>query len=235
MLTSTQLNQVGNFDTATINNLNPSLGGGVDALSAAGACDLTKLVTELTVSGTKAYTLAAPTTAGDRKIVRCVAATSSPLGTLTVSSPDTTTGFACSATFLFDTVGQEIEFQATSGLLWRAVRIKRAGTSGTDGVVIGTTVINTKNMWMKYILSVTGTVSSTTTKALPNGSAVGERISISVSTAASIPSGTLGGVYVDQTGAARTGAVFDNVADTVMLEWDGSSWQSVLNSGVTWS
>lgn len=227
--------KVGNFDQTTINQLAADTGSLVESISAAGALSLGVFVTELSVDGTKAYTLAAPTFAGQRKLIRCIAATNTPLGTLTISSPDDTTGFVCSTTFVFDTVGQAIELRATSGLKWRCERVNRAGTSGNNGVVVGTTVLTGKNLWSAYLCSVTGTVSSTTTKALPNGSAVGEIITIATTTAASIPSGTLGGTYVDLTATARTGFVIDNAADACVFMWNGSAWQAQFNSGGVFS
>lgn len=237
MLTETQIAQIGNFDASAIANLRDSIGAGIDAVSAAGAASLTTYLTELTVSGTKAYTLAAPTVAGQRKLVRCISAASSPLGTLTVSSPDTTAGFVCSATFIFNAVGQEVEFVATSGLLWRAVRVKRAGNLT---VVVGTDVLTGFNLNATYLLSVTATVSSTGTKALPNGSAIGERCVLSNSVAASTPIGNINGTYVDLLGTARTdigaiGAVPTTTAigDMAILIWTGSAWQIEFMGGVT--
>jgi hypothetical protein len=230
MLSETHLSEVGNFNPEVIGQLRPALSGGVDAVSAAGALDLGKYVTELTVSGTKAYTLAAPTVAGLRKRIVCVSAASTPLGTVTISSPDDTAGFVCATTFTFDTVGQAIELLATSALKWRCVRVQRAGTSGNNGVVIGTTVLTGLSLWAVYLCSVTGTVSSTTTKALPNGSAVGEMITVSCTTAALSPSGTLGGSYVDLTATARTGMVLDATTDTAVFTWNGSAWQAQYNT-----
>lgn len=227
MLTEDQLSKVGNFDTSTIANLRDSIGAGLDSVSAAGALSLTAYLTELTVSGTVAYTLAAPTVAGQRKRIVCVSAASTPLGTVTISSPDDTAGFVCATTFTFTAVGQAIELVATSGLKWRAVRIQRAGTIGANGVVIGTTVLTGLSLYANYPCSVTGTVSSTTTRALPNGSAVGEICNVSCTTAASIPSGTLGGTYVDKGGAARTGLVLDATTDWNTFMWTGSAWQDI--------
>lgn len=236
MLSETHLSEVGNFDTTTINSLRTALGGGVDAVSASGACDLTKYVTELTVSGTKAYTLAAPTVAGQRKRIVCVSAASVPAGTLTVSSPDTTTGFVCPATFFFDYVGQAIELIATSGLLWRCTRVQRAGGTA-DNVVVGTTAITNK-LWLRYCLSVTGTVSST----LPNGAAVGERIQVINTTAALTPIGTLDGAFIGGAAVAYThlgaiGVVASTtvVGDCALLEWDGTAWAVLFQSGTTLS
>lgn len=229
------LGRVGNFDQATINQLATDTGSLVESVSAAGALSLNTYVTELTISATMAFTLAAPTFAGQRKLIRCVAATSTPLGTVTISSPDNVTGFVCATIFTFDTVGQAIELRATAGLKWRCERVIRAGTSGNNGVVVGTTVLTGKNLWAVYLCSVTGTVSSTTTKAMPDGSAIGEMMTVATTTAASIPSGTLGGNYVDATATARTGFVIDNAADQCIFTWNGSAWQAQFNSGGTFS
>lgn len=241
MLSETHLSEVGNFNTEAIGQLRPGLGGGIDAVSAAGALDLTKYVTELTVSATKAYTLAAPTVAGQRKRIICVAATSTPLGTVTISSPDTTTGYACSATFTFTDVGQAIELVATTGLLWRCVRVQRAG-GAADAVVVGTTVLTGLNLWLRYCCSVTGTVSSTTTKGLPNGSAVGERCIVTCSTAALTPIGSIDGTFVGMINEAYThlGAIgvvasATVVGDCAVLEWTGSAWSVVYQNGCTLS
>lgn len=241
MLSETHLGEVGNFNTETINQLRPALTGGVDAVSAAGALDLTKYVTELTVSGTKAYTLAAPTVAGQRKRIVCVSAASTPLGTVTISSPDDTAGFVCSTTFTFTDVGQAIELQATTALKWRATRVQRTG-GAADAVVVGTTVLTGLNLWLRYCLSITGTVSSTGTKALPNGSAVGERCIITNSTAALTPIGSIDGTFTGMIAEAYThlGAIgvvasATVVGDCAVLEWTGSAWAVIYQNGCTLS
>lgn len=196
----------------------------IDAVSASGACSLARIVTELTVSGTKAYTLAAPTAVGQRKIVRCVSAASSPLGTLTVSSPDDTAGFVCAASFLFTAAGQEIELESTTALKWRCIRKKR---TGAKTLVIGTTVTTgICNMEAQILCSVTGTVASLTTKGIPNGSAVGERISVVCSVADTTPHGDIAGAFISHLGAAAT-ALDDMVAvgDGGNFVWNGAAWQ----------
>jgi hypothetical protein len=240
MLTSTQINQVGNFDQETINNLGRQLGT-IEAISAAGALSVDVGITHLTVSGTVAYTLAAPEVAGQRKIIRCVAATSTPLGTVTISSPDDTTGFVCASAFTFTDVGQAIELRATSALKWRADRVLRVG-GAVNAVVVGTTVLTGLNLWQRYCCSVTGTVSSTGTKALPNGSAVGERCIVTCSTAACTPVGSLDGVYTGMIATAYThlGAIgvvasATVVGDCAVLEWDGQAWSVLYQNGCTLS
>lgn len=235
MLDDTNLKKVGNFDSTTIAQLADAVGAGIDAVSAAGALALDKYVTELSVSGTKAYTLAAPTVAGQKKKIVCVSAASTPLGTLTISSPDTTTGFVCASTFQFDAVGQTLELTATSGLLWRATRIVRAGGAAND-VVVGTTVLTGVNMKAVYYCSVTGTVSSTTTKGIPNGSSVGEICQVAVSTAASTPSGTISIAGLTNAGAAAT--TLGTMAATTnyaTLYWTGSAWIVLGNATLVMS
>jgi hypothetical protein len=239
MLSETELAQVGNFNTSAIAGLRSALSGGIDAVSAAGALDLAKYVTELTVSGTKAYTLAAPTVAGQRKKITCVSAASTPLGTVTVSSPDDTAGFVCASAFTFDAAGQSIELIATSALKWRATRIQR---SGKRAVVVGTTVLTGLNLSQIYSLSVTGTVVSDSTKGLPNGSAVGERCNLVCDTAALSPIGSITGTYKNMLGTAATDiqaigvvASASVVGDMVTLEWDGAAWQAIFIAGVTFA
>lgn len=233
MLTSAQLQAVGNFDASTIANLADAVGQGIDSVSAAGALATDRYVTELTVSGTKAYTLAAPTTAGQRKRIVCISAASTPLGTVTITSPETAAGLACSATFTFTAAGQAIELVASNATvpLWRCSRVQRAGV---QAVVVGTDVLTGLNLAANYALSVTGTVSSTTTKGLPNGSAAGEVIVISNPTAASIPVGNITGVYTSLLGVAATDLqAIGATTDTCVLMWTGSAWQVMYLVGIT--
>lgn len=209
-------------------------GAAVDAISTtAQACSLTRIVTEFTVSGTMTATLAAPTYVGQKKILRCVSGASTPKLTLTVSSPDDTTGFVCSSTFIFDTAGQEIELEATAALKWRAVRVKRAGGTA-DNVVIGTTVLTGYNLWAQYCCSVTDTVSSTGTKALPNGSAIGETVLVGCSTAGGTPVGNINFTGVTSAGAAATDLqAIGATTDYVSLQWTGTAWLPLVASGIT--
>jgi hypothetical protein len=196
----------------------------VDSLAAPGALSLDILISQLSVDGTDAFTLAAPTRTGQRKIVRCVAAANTPAGTLTVTSPDDTTGFVCAASFFFTAVGQEIELEATPALKWRCVRKKRVGSKT---IVIGTDVLTgICNMEFLIRTSTTGTVASATTKGLPNGSAIGERIQITEITAADTPHGDLSGTFLDHAGAAKVGLDDFTVAkEGGTFVWTGAAWQ----------
>jgi hypothetical protein len=204
-------------------------GTNVQALSAAGAVSTTAELTELTISGTKAYTLAdGPAgVAGRIKKIVCVSAASTPAGTLTIASPDDTTGFVCPATFFFDSVGQTLVLRWT-GTKWRCIQKIR---TGYKTLVVGTTVTTGIANMSHIVLSVTGTVASTTTMALPNGAAVGERLLISCSTAASTPHGDLGGTYISKLGVA--GTVLDDftaVTDHLNLEWTGAAWAVMIQN-----
>ena len=195
----------------------------VDAVVAPGALSLVREVTELSVDGTDAFTLAAPTTVGQIKTVRCVGAANTPAGTLTVSSPDDTTGFVCAASFFFDTVGQEVTFEATSALKWRCIRKKRVGAKT---LTIGTTVTTgICDMCSHIRTSTTGTVASLTTKGIPNGSAIGERIEICEITAAGTPHGDIAGTFLDHAYAAKTALDDFTVAkEGGTFVWNGSAW-----------
>lgn len=211
-----------------------------EAVSAAGALAPTTPLTELTVSGTKAYTLADGPAgiAGTRKRIVCVSAGSTPLGTVTIASPETAAGFACSAAFTFTAVGQEINLLWT-GTKWRAIEVKRAGSTT---VVVGTTPLTGLNLFLDYLLSVTATVSSTGANALPNGSAVGEVCTLTNTVAASTPIGNIDGVYTGPDGVSYThlgtiGVVASATAmgDFATLTWDGQRWVVMNTAGCTLS
>jgi hypothetical protein len=241
-MTADQLNHIATGQKALQDALS-----GVDAtgaseregVSAAGACDPMVPITELTVSGTKAYTLADGRFAGQKKRIVCVSAASTPLGTLTIATPEATVvGQKCGATFVFDTAGQALDL-VWSATGWRAQRVQRAGMLA---VTPGTTVLTGFALALNYSCAVTGTVAGTGTGGLPNGSAVGERCIVTCSTAASTPIGSLDGVFKDLLGAAAThlGAIgvvasASVVGDICVLEWDGAAWQVIYLAGVTLS
>lgn len=230
---ATTLARVGNFDQGTINQLAADTSSLVEAMSVAGAISHNAYSTELTVSGTMAFTLAAPTFAGQRKRITCVSAASTPLGTVTVTSPDDTTGFVLPSTLVFTAVGQSIELVGTSALKWRARSLQRAGA---QTLVVGTTLTAGLVLASTYLLSVTGTVSSTSGsgRGLPNGIVAGEIIVVGQSVAASTPVGNIQGTYV--TTANVTSADLQDwgaLTDTVTLLWNGARWLVIANSGVT--
>jgi hypothetical protein len=130
----------------------------------------------------------------------------------------------CAGSFFFDAVGQEIELVATSALKWRCVRKNRVGSKT---LVIGTTVTTgICNMSRLILCDVTGTVASTGDKAVPNGSAIGERIAVRCSAQASTPHGDIGIAGLSAVGAAITAMDdFEVVGEGAEWEWTGAAWQ----------
>lgn len=195
----------------------------------------------LTISSTMTGTLPDGTYVGQRKLVRAITAASTPAYTLTVTTPETEAGSVCSATWFFDTVGQAVEFEWTKNAKWRAVRVQRAGGTA-DNVVVGTTSLVGKVLWAQYCLSIDGTKSSTGNNALPNGSCVGERCAIINTTAQNIPVGSIDGAFRGGLAAAYThlGAIGVVASTTVtgdmaLLEWDGTAWIVMYQTGCTLS
>ncbi len=101
--------------------------------------------------------------------------------------------------------------------------------------MVGTTVLTGLNLAHNYALSVTGTVSSTTTKSLPNGNAVGEQCVISNPTAASTPVGNINFTGTSLLGVAATDLqAIGATTDTAILQWSGAGgWQVMYSVGIT--
>lgn len=205
----------------------------------AASCSVAVYRSRLVVSGTMAFTLPNGVSEGQRKLIICESAASTPVCTLTVTTPDTTTGYAASSTVVFDTPGQAIEYIWTTPpggtSAWRVKQVWRAGVKA---VVVGTTVLTGCVLYNVYALSVTGTVSSTTTKGIPNGQCAGEQIHITTPTASTIPVGniSIAGTTI-ATGAAATSLAAIN-ATTVQASfmWDPTAnWQNLSLTTATYS
>jgi len=231
MLDLAHLEQLCNFDPITIAQFSDAIGFGIDAMTSAGTLDPAKYSTELTVANTMAFTLAAPTSAGQRKKITCVATSGTPLGVVTITSPDQTTGLVCPSTFTFTAPGQEVSLTSTAALTWRVTAIKRAGT---QTLVVGTTLTAGLQLPALYALSVTGTVSSTTTRALPNGNLPGDTVQIGCSVAAGTPVGNINFTGLSSANAALTN--IGAVSATTMIAnliWNGTAWLVLNSSGTT--
>lgn len=204
------------------------LGPDVEDVSAPGALSLDYETTRLSVDGTDAFTLAAPRYAGQIKRVVCIAAANSPLGTLTVSSPDDTSGFTCPATFLFTDKGQTLVFEGTPALKWRCIQKVR---TGAKTVVVGTTELTGIADMQHLNLSIDGTKTSTGTKGIPVGAAPGEILVVGCSAAANTPHGDIYCTAVRNTAgtAGNTLDDFTAVTDHVVMMWTGAEWQ-ILNN-----
>jgi len=191
-----------------------------------GALSLNPQFTYLSVTGTQAYTLAAGTYVGQRKIIECTVAASTPVGTLTLADAYGTEPL----THVFRAVGQKLVLEWRTGG-WKVLDKKRAGAMT---VVVGTTVLTGEDMVYRYELSVTGTVASDSTKGIPDGLVAGETIDVQVTTAASTPDGEINITAEDLDGAAAT--KIDTIDGTTshMFRgmWTGLKWQTVAITGV---
>lgn len=191
-----------------------------------GALSLIPVITYLSVTGTKSYTLAAGTYVGQRKVIECTVAASTPLGTLTLADAYGTE----SLTHVFTAVGQKLVLEWRTGG-WKVIEKKRAGT---QIAVIGTTVLTGYDMAALYDAQVTGTVVSATTKGIPDGTVPGERCVVGCSVAASIPVGSIAFTGISTASAALVDLqAIGATTDTVTLEWTGAAWLVVANSGIT--
>lgn len=196
------------------------------ALSASGAATPTADVVLLTVSGTKAYTLA-DGAIGHSILFLCVSAASTPLGTLTIA----TTYNSESTTHVFTTQNQAIRLVMTA-TGWKVTEKRRIGSLT---VVVGTDVLTGYDLVETYNLSITGTVSSTGTKAIPDGLVIGEIIQVRCTVAASTPAGSIDGTYKALAATATTHAAVDATGDYIVAIWDGAAWLVLFSNSVTFS
>lgn len=191
-----------------------------------GALSLAKTLSSLSVTGTQAYSLVAGAFVGQRKIVECTVAASTPVGTLTLADA----AGSEPVTHVFHAVGQrlELEWQADG---WKVIRKRRAGTKVA---VIGTTALTGFDMALLYDCQVTGTVSSTGANALPDGQIPGEVCYTGCSVAASTPVGNINFTGSSLDGVAKTDLqAIGAVTDSVSLSWTGVKWLVVANAGIT--
>jgi hypothetical protein len=211
-LTSTNAGIISGFNVAARDALLAELGESEVVTS--GALNLSKPVHDLSVTGTQAYTLAAGTTAGQRKRITCTVAASTPVGTLTITSPEDTAGLVCATTWIFNTVGQSIDLFWT-GTKWRCTRVQAAGRDTPAAASTLNVLIAVHNP----------TITGTQDWILPSGSCVGQRQTIMVASAGSIPVGTISGLFYDEDGSADGVDInMDAAADIACVEWDGARW-----------
>jgi hypothetical protein len=182
-----------------------------------GAVSIAVPVTNVSVTGTQAFTLADGTFKGQLKYLRCSVAATTPVGTLTPTSP---TGFS---TLIFDKVGDDALLR-WSGAAWELLGGRASDTydQGTTETVTSAAVSPSVPLTN---ISTTGTVAYT----LADGSFKGQLKYLRCTVAASTPQGTL-------TPATPTGfatAYFDAVGEAVILRWTGAAWEVAFSSGAT--
>jgi hypothetical protein len=202
-----------------------------------GALTLTTQISYLSITGTVAFTLADGTIVGQTKEIECSVVSGTPLGTVTIATPNTT--YSEPATHVFTALGQRLK------LIWLAAgwHVISKVRAGRQAIVVGTTDTTGLDMCLAYDLSVTGTVHSTgSTKKIPNGQIAGERIHIDVLTAAISATGdiditakTTVGVSATSWGGSGTslGSAGTNTTAVLDAVWDGAAWQAVVVTTAT--
>jgi hypothetical protein len=194
---------------------------------ATGALGAAFATSYLNIVGTKAYVLPDGLFVGQQHIVEVQTATTTPIGTLTVTTPYT--GEA--ATHILKAVKQRLTFVwmfdgAVTG--WHLLAKQRGGKS--------TYIVATDSFVGNSDKSIDLSIAGTKTGALPNGGAVGEVIVISISSATATPVGNLTGLYRTKFGVAATNLTgLDATTDFAVLEWDGAAWCELNSTGVTFA
>lgn len=178
-----------------------------------GALSLGAPVTHLSVTGTKAYSLADGEYEGQRKRVECTVAASIPAGTLTLN--DAATGEP--TTHVFNAVGQMIELMWTS-TGWKLIAFREAGI---DTPAAASTL---NPLVAVHVIAIDGTDDW----VLPDGEVPGQIQTFKVSQADNIPVGTISGKFNDEDGSADgTDINFDGVGDMAAVRWDGARWDPI--------
>lgn len=233
LITDDQLAVLADFDKDLFEALKATLGAGAAGLEtltgAAGSiiADISKEFSLLAFTSTKAFTLPDGDRAGLVHEFICTSAGSSPVGTLTVTTPSGSQP----STHVFDTAGQSIKF-LWDGSGWRVIGKRRAG-GAADNVVVGTTVLTGYDLWKVYNLSIDGTKSSTSTKAIPDGLVEGEVIWVRCTTAQNTPNGSIDGTFKNLAGTAGTHLAVNATTDYEALRWDGTAWQEWITNSAT--
>jgi len=165
-----------------------------------GALSLFTLTSQLSVTGTIAYTLGDGLFVGQVKNVIVTATASTPAGTLTPTSYGATSEH-------FSEVDEMLSLE-WDGTNWIKLDF-RLSQRGAETVTTGACSIYTR----ATLLSCTGTIAYT----LADGLFVGQRKSFVVTVAASTPAGTL-------TPVSGTVRFFSAIGERLELEWDGADW-----------
>lgn len=141
---------------------------------------------------------------------------------VTASAGDVAAGYAVGKCILggaINNIGQILLMNFGMGYVAASGALEIVSAAGAVSVANRTT-----------LLSISGTKAYT----IASGLFAGQRKLIQCSVAASIPAGTVTGVFTDTDGTtARTTAAFNAVADALELEWTGSAWQVLTNVSVT--
>lgn len=185
-----------------------------------GAMSLATSTTNVSTTGSVAYTLANGIYVGQRKTIKEITAATTPQGTLTI----TTTFNSEPTVYVWNAIGQEIELEWTA-TGWHLLRKIRAGATT---VVVGTTVLTGMLLNQTYNLSVTGTVlSNSGTLAIQAPTLSGEYIRLICTVAASTPAGTINVTGFTKALVAATAVAGINATTaTASFISNGASWDN---------
>ncbi|MGH7177363.1 MAG: hypothetical protein ACREJC_08290 [Tepidisphaeraceae bacterium] len=188
---------------------------GQETVSAAGAVDPDVYLTDLSVSGTKAYTLANGTYVGQRKAMECTVAAAIPAGTVTIA---TMSGSRTNVAYVFVTVGQRLELEWTAGG-WRETALRPAGA---DEPAAASTV---NPLVLIHVISINGTQDW----IIPSGVVPGQLQSFIVAAAVNTPAGTISGLFYDNADGSADGIdlTIDAAADASLMMWNGVRWMPI--------
>lgn len=162
----------------------------------------------ITVAGTDALTLADGTFVGQMITIVCIAASATPIGTLTLN--DAYTGE--STTVVFTGVGQQVTYAWTAAG-WKLIEAFGVETVSAAGAL--------EPRWHTSYLSVTNTVAYT----LAAGTRLGQRKRIECSAVSGTPLGTV--TVADMAGSEPTAWVFTTVGQSLDLEWQSGGWHVI--------
>lgn len=185
-----------------------------EAISSAGALNPAIPLTELTVSGTVAYTLANGTYVGQKKAIECVAAASTPLGTVTIA---TMTGSRTNVAYVFSTATARLELEWTA-TGWRETALRPAGA---DAPAASSTL---NPLVLLHIVAIADTVDF----VLAAGTVPGQVQHVIAGSNSGTPVGTISGLFYDEDGSADGVDVnFNAAGDTAVLMWNGVRWMPI--------
>lgn len=179
----------------------------VQSVSAPGTISPAADYVLLTVDGTDAFTLD-DGALGHQITIECIAATSTPIGTVTFNGAQAAYGTEAT-TVVFTSAGQMVTLVMTS-TGW-----KRVSFSGAETVASGALNLH----WTTSYLSVTNTVAYT----LADGIRIGQRKRVQCSAVSGTPLGTL--TINDAAGTEPTSWVFTAVDQAISLEWTSGGWK----------
>ena len=180
----------------------------VQSLSSPGAASPSADLVLLTVDGTDAFTLDNGTE-GHVIVIDCIAASNTPIGTLTLNGSQAAYGTEPTA-YVFTAAGQRLVLQYTS-TGWKFMSGQGSETIAAPGAL--------EPAWTTSFLDINGTDAFT----LANGIRIGQRKTVECIAAAATPVGTL--TLNDAYTGEATAIVFKEIGQKISLEWTAAGWK----------